>query len=82
MLFQCYYCGGTKYRVLRQPHMVECLTCGRSSTLGEPEVFSCPKCGGQSFSVVPGSDPMRLECLQCGSISPFAKRGADTVRGH
>jgi Zn finger protein HypA/HybF involved in hydrogenase expression len=82
MLFQCYYCGGTKYRVLRQPHMVECLTCGRSSKFGEPDVLGCPKCGGPSFSVVPGSDPQQVECLRCGTVSPFAVWCADATGGH
>jgi uncharacterized Zn finger protein len=81
MQFQCYYCGGTTYRVLREPKTVECLKCGRSSKLGKPEFFSCPKCGAQSFMVIPDSDPMKVECLRCGTVAPFTVRVSEAVKG-
>jgi transcription elongation factor Elf1 len=71
MQFRCYYCGATNLRDLEEPGTVECLACGRSSKL-KPEVFACPKCGSQSFMVIPGSDPVEVECLKCEMVSPFS----------
>lgn len=72
MQFRCYFCGTTKMRDLREPGTVECLKCGRSSRLGKPEAFACPKCDSQSFMVFPGSDPLEVECLKCEAVSPFS----------
>ena len=72
MQFRCFYCGATNFRDLKEPGSVECLTCGRSSKLGKPQAFACPKCGLRSFMVIPGSDPMEVECLRCEAVSPFS----------
>jgi len=81
MQFRCYYCGATNFRDLKEPGTVECLTCGRSSKLGKPEPFACPKCGSQSFMVIPDSDPMEVECLRCEAVSPFSVPTTET-NGH
>jgi len=72
MQFRCCYCGATKFRDLQEPGSVECLACGRTSMLGKPEAFACPNCGSRSFMIVPGSDPMEVECLKCETVSPFS----------
>ena len=39
-----------------------------------PPAFACPKCGGQSFTVLPGK-PVEVACLKCGAVSPFSTAG-------
>jgi len=43
-----------------------------------PPAFACPKCGAQTFIVRPGQ-PVVVECLKCGAVSPFLTAGSFTT---